>query len=78
MTPVTFILILSLVLFFGVAATVLVWAARAGQFSNPRAGSESIFDSGEPIGKTTDGFPPDTRPGLEKNAAPPMKGFRAK
>lgn len=77
MTPVTFILVLSLVLFVGVAATVLVWAARTGQFANPRAGSESIFDSGEPIGKATDGFPPATHPGLKKNAAPSMKGSRA-
>lgn len=47
----------SLAIFFSVAVAVLVWAVRAGQFADSAAGSESIFDPGEPIGKTTDSFP---------------------
>lgn len=57
MTAAYIILGISLLAFGAMAVTALVWAARAGQFENFKAGSESIFDAGEPIGEPTDVFP---------------------
>jgi nitrogen fixation-related uncharacterized protein len=68
MTAAYIILGFSLVAFGAMAVTALVWAARAGQFENFKAGSESIFDSGEPIGEPTDVFPDIDRSTLARRA----------
>ena len=45
-------------LVFGSSAVcALVWAVRNGEFRNFKAGAESIFDAGEPVGRPTDCFP---------------------
>lgn len=52
---------------FGVSAVLaLVWAMKTGQFSNFADGATSIFDDEEPLGTTTDEFPPP--PEREPNA----------
>jgi cbb3-type cytochrome oxidase maturation protein len=47
----------SIVLLGGSAVYALYWAASHGQFRQMERGAESIFDSGEPVGKVTDVFP---------------------
>lgn len=74
MTAAYIILGVSLVAFGAMAVTALVWAARAGQFENFKAGSESIFDSGEPIGEPTDVFPGVDRSKLATLASRATKG----
>lgn len=74
MTTAYLILGFSLVAFGAMAVTALVWAARAGQFENFKAGSESIFDSGEPIGEPTDVFPGMKRSQLAGSPTRAMKG----
>ncbi len=55
---VVYLLIWGSTLIFGSTAVwALVWAIRNGQFSDFKAGAESIFDEEEPVGKPTDAFP---------------------
>jgi nitrogen fixation-related uncharacterized protein len=53
-----YLLIWGSMLVFGMSAVwALVWAIRRGEMSDFQAGAESIFDSDEPVSKSTDAFP---------------------
>jgi nitrogen fixation-related uncharacterized protein len=55
---IVYLLIWGSMLVFGSSAVcALVWAVRNGEFRNFKAGAESIFDAGEPVGRPTDCFP---------------------
>lgn len=40
------------------AVCALAWAISSGQFRDFQRGADSIFDEEEPVGRSTDGFPP--------------------
>ncbi len=55
---VVYVVIWGSAVILGVSAVwALVWAIRTGQFHGLKAGAESIFDEGEPVGMPTDFFP---------------------
>lgn len=55
-----FIVIWVFMTILGISAVIaLAWSIHTGQFRNPAAGAESIFDDDEPLGTITDSFPGD-------------------
>ncbi|MCG8528693.1 MAG: cbb3-type cytochrome oxidase assembly protein CcoS [Opitutales bacterium] len=56
------ILIVFGLLFFGIAAYALQWAAKNGQFQKFEKGSRVIFDEEEPEGEIADRFPSKKKP----------------
>ena len=45
-------------LFFVAAAYALFWAQKNGHLTNFEEGAKTIFDEEEPLGQSTDSFPP--------------------
>jgi len=61
------VLLGSIAFFGGAAVIAFAWSAQQGQFSNFPQAARSIFDADEPIGQSTDKFPPAW------DACPPAK-----
>jgi cbb3-type cytochrome oxidase maturation protein len=51
------VMLVATMMFVFAAVYAMAWSVKSGQFENFNRSAQAIFDSDEPIGQMTDGFP---------------------